>query len=125
MGNLRQIKSEGMNMQKQMPKLLWISIISLGIMMLSNLAGGFVQMNHIAIVVGIIDGLLIWGVIKGSRWAFWTATVLVFGGLFYIILVGSSGSIIASVVLDSFLFVPVFIYRKYFLLDTNSSSENL
>lgn len=107
---------ESMNVQEQMPKLLWISIISLGIMMLSNLAGGFVQVNYVAIVVGVIDVLLIWGIIKGFRWAFWTAAVLVFGGLFYIILVGSVGSIIASAVLDSFLFVPVFICRKYFLL---------
>ena len=106
-------------MQEQMPKLLWISIISLGIMMLSNLAGGFVQVNYLAIVVGIIDGLLIWGIIKGFRWAFWTATVLVFGGLFYIMLVGSARSIIGSAVLDSFLFVPVFICRKYFLLVTD------
>ena len=108
-----------MTMQEQLPKLLWISIVSLGIMMLSNLAGGFVQVNYLAIVVGIIDGLLIWGVIKGFRWAFWTTTVLVFGGLFYIILVGSVRSIIASAVLDSFLFVPIFICRKYFLLVTD------
>ena len=108
-----------MNIQEQMPKLLWISIISLGIMMLSNLVGGFVQMNYLAIVVGIIDGLLIWGIAKGFRWAFWTATVLVFGGLSYIILVGSAKSIIASAVLDSFLFVPMLICRKYFLLVTD------
>ncbi len=101
-------------MQEQMPKLLWISIISLGIMMLSNLAGGFVQANYLFVVVGIIDGLLIWGIIKGFRWAFWTATVLVFGGLIYIMFVGSAGSIVASMVLDSFLFVPVLICRKYF-----------
>ena len=99
-----------------MPKLLWISIISLGIMMLSNLAGGFVQVNYLAIVVGVIDGLLIVGIIKRFRWTFWAATVLVFGGLFYIILIGNARSIIASAVLDSFLFVPVFICRKYFLL---------
>ena len=84
--------------------------------MLSNLAGGFVQENYLFVVIGIIDGLLIWGIIKGFRWAFWTATGLVFGGLFYIILIGSVGSIIASAVLDSFLFVPVFICRKYFLV---------
>lgn len=116
MSDLRQMKSGNVNMRKQMPKLLWISIISLGIMMLGNLAGGFIQVNYLAIVVGIIDGLLIWGIIKGFRWAFWTATVLVFGGLFYIILVGSAKSIIASVVFDSFLFVPMFICKKYFLL---------
>ena len=115
-GQSQIIKSEDVNMQKQMPKLLWISIISLGIMMLSNLAGGFAQVNYLAIVVGVIDGLLIWGIIKGFRWAFWTATVLVFGGLIYIMFAGSVGSIIASAVLDSFLFLPVFICRKHFLL---------
>lgn len=99
-----------------MPKLLWISIISLGIMMLGNLAGGFIQVNYLFIVVGVIDGLLIWGVVKGFRWAFWTATVLVFGGLIYIMFVGSAGSIITSAVFDSLLFVPMFICRKYFLL---------
>ncbi len=87
--------------------------------MLGNLAGGLVQVNYLAIVVGVIDGLLILGIIKGFRWAFWAATVLVFGGLFYIILVGSVGAIIASAVLDSFLFVPVFICRKHFLLVTD------
>lgn len=119
MNDLRQMKSESVNMKEQIPKLLWVSIISLAIMMLSNLAGGFVQANYIWIIVGIIDGLLIWGVIKGFRWAFWTATVLVFGGLLYIILVGNAGAIIASAVFDSFLFVPIFICRKYFLSVTD------
>jgi hypothetical protein len=123
-GQSQIIKPEDANMQKQMPKLLWISIISLGIMMLGNLAGGFVQANYIGVFVGIIDGLLIWGITKGFRWAFWTATVLVFGGLFYIILVGSAGPIIASVVLDSFLFLPVFICRKYFLLVNDKHRVN-
>ncbi len=98
-----------------MPKLLWVSIISLGIMMLSNIAGGFIQTRYFFIAVGIIDGLLIWGIIKGFRWAFWTTVVLVFGGLLYIVFNGNTVEIIASVVFDSFLFIPVFIRRKYFL----------
>jgi hypothetical protein len=102
-------------MQKQIPKLLWISIISLGIMMLSNLTSGFIQVNYLWIAVGIIDGLLIWGIIKKFRWVFWATIVLVFGGLFCIISVGNTVAIVASVVFDSFLFIPVFLCRKYFL----------
>ena len=58
------MKPESANAKGQMPKLLWISIISLGIMMMGNLAGGFVQASYLFIVVGIIDGLLIWGIIN-------------------------------------------------------------
>ncbi|MHC4551785.1 MAG: hypothetical protein ACYSUT_03315 [Planctomycetota bacterium] len=113
-----------MNAKEQMPKLLWVSIISLGIMMLSNLVGGFVQVGYFYIVVGIIDGLLIWGIIKGFRWVFWAATVLVFGGLLYISLVGTTGAIIASAFFDSLLFVPLFICRKYFLATKNKFDLN-
>jgi hypothetical protein len=108
---------EDVDTQKQMPKLLWISIISLGIMMLANLAAGFSQGTYIAIPVGVVDGLLIWGIIKGFRWAFWTTTVLVFGGMLYVIMFfGRTQTIIISAVFDFFLFVPVFIHRKYFFL---------
>ena len=101
-------------MQKEMPKLLWISLISLGIMMLLNLTGGLIQMNYIIAGVGIIDGLLIWGITKGYRWAFWGTTVLVFGGLLYIAFTATIAPIILSVFFDSLLFVPVFIRRNYF-----------
>jgi hypothetical protein len=111
---------EDVDTQKQMPKLLWISIISLGIMMLANLAAGFSQGTYIAIPVGVVDGLLIWGIIKGFRWAFWTTMVLVFGGMLYVIMFfGRTQPIIISAVFDFFLLVPVFIHRKYFFLVTN------
>jgi hypothetical protein len=98
-----------------MPKLLWISIVSLGIMMLCNLVGGFLQANCLAIVIGILDTLLIWAILKGFQQTFWAAAILVFGGLFYIVLTGTISSIIASAALDSFLFAPMLICRKYFL----------
>jgi hypothetical protein len=84
-------------------------------MILCNLVGGFLQANYFAIVIGILDALLIWAILKGFQQAFWAAAILVFGGLFYIVLTGTISSIIASAALDSLLFVPMFICRKYFL----------
>lgn len=108
--------------ERYMPKLLWISIAALGIMMLLNVTGGVVQMKPVIIAVGLIDGLLIWGIVKGFRWAFWITVVLVFGGLCYIMFTGSTGAIVASAILDSFLFVPVLICRKHFFNRTKPST---
>ena len=103
-----------MNIPVRFPKILWISIVSLAIMMLLNLTGSIVKQNYFYIVVGIIDGLLIRGVIKGFRWVFWAITVLVFGGMVYVILYENAASIIASAFFDFLLFMPVFMHRKYF-----------
>jgi hypothetical protein len=97
-----------------MPKLLWISIISLGIMMVLNLIGGLCQMNFFFVSVGILDGLLIWATLKGYRWTFWIIVILVFGGLFFITLVGDISSIMLSAIFDGLLFVPIFICRSWF-----------
>ena len=97
-----------------MLNLLWISVASVGLMMLINLSGGIYQSNYFAIVIGLIDALLVWGIIKRFLWAFWAVTVLVFGGLVYIVLVGTIGAIIMSVFFDTLLFVPVLIYREHF-----------
>lgn len=89
------------------PGVLWVAIISLAPMILMKLPAG-------QYVDAVLSGGLLYGIIRGYKWAYWVTIVSVVFG----VLVTMAGSGLASglvvLALDCLVLVPVWMSRSYF-----------
>ncbi len=112
---------EEKKMKQEIPALLWLAIISLGLMVLGKI--GFVfKVGPVILVDALLSGALLVGIIYGHKWAF---VLTIIGAVFGIITGFIKGAEIGIVILilDCLVLIPVLMSRSYFFPDSQPQNS--
>lgn len=99
-------------MERQIPGPLWIAIISLGMMVFGKVIAAMI-VSPLILIDAVLSGILLFGLIKGQRWAY----VLTFIGVVIGTILGLSQSVQSGLIvlmLDCLVLVPVLLCTDYF-----------
>ncbi|MBU0755244.1 MAG: hypothetical protein KJ645_08900 [Planctomycetes bacterium] len=99
-------------MNKDIPALLWIAIVSLGLMIIGKIVAAFF-MNPLVLIDAALSGLLLFGIIKGHRWAYILTFVGVTTGTIFAFNNGAM-SAARTFSADCLVLVPVILCTSYF-----------
>lgn len=109
-------------MKNTIPGLLWIAIISLGLMVVGKVGFAF-TVGPLILVDAALTGVLLLGIIMGHRWAYILTLVLSVIGTISGLSKGLPSGI-AVLVLDCLVLVPVLLCTSYFFPKRDSAARN-
>ena len=109
-----------MEIEKDIPPVLWIALVSLGLMILGKIA--FSISRPILLVDAALSGAMLYGLYRGYKWAF-VLTLTVLAMKVVLSLVKPPEAIIGILVIDALVYVPVIMCRTYFFPDTQASEN--
>lgn len=100
-------------MQRALPSVLWISLITLGLISVIQFALAIAQMN-IALLIGVVFNILIlFGLYYGHRWAF--VVTLILGILGVLVMLGRGPAAALGVLIgNGLVLVPMLLAKDYF-----------
>ncbi|HUT30595.1 MAG TPA: hypothetical protein VMX13_12445 [Sedimentisphaerales bacterium] len=104
------------------PGVLWIGLVSLGIMVLFKLAAVFSVGPRILVDAGISAALLV-GLYLGHKWAYILTIVFVVLGTVFALSKGAGYGLLV-LVLDCLVLVPVVLSTEYFFFKNGANSGN-
>ncbi len=99
---------------RPIPQVLWIGLVSLGLIAFLTLTLGLTRMRADLLVSFAVDCVLFWGLARGYRWAYWVTFVLcVLGPV--IVLLNGYGVMVAVVgaCLNALVLVPVLVCTEF------------
>jgi hypothetical protein len=100
-------------MNRQVPSVLWIALIALGVISVIQLGIG-VGSGNLPILLGVaLNVLFAVGLYRGARWAFVLILVLGIAGMLFA-LMRSPGAGLGVALGNAIVLVPVWLSREYF-----------
>jgi hypothetical protein len=108
-------------MQRQIPGLLWIAIVSLGLMVVGKVMAA-ARFGPVILVDAAISALILYGIIRGYKWAYVLTIVSVVLGVGSGLFKGM-GYALVILMADGLVWVPVLLCTDYFFPQKNSASE--
>lgn len=100
-------------MQREIPGVLWIGLIVLGLITVIQFLMAIVHVNLVLLVGVAISVLLLVGLYRGQRWAFVVTLVLGVLGI-VVALARNPGVGLFVLVGNGFVLVPVYLAKDYF-----------
>ncbi len=98
-------------MNKRIPAVLWVAIVSLGVMILSK--ADMAAKKPAVMLDAIVSGLLLLGIIRGQKWAYvLTIAFTVLGTA--VALDKNSRAAVQVFLLDCLVLIPVLTCTRYF-----------
>ena len=109
-------------MKKSIPGPLWVAIVSCGLMILGKIAS-IGKIGPIILVDAALTALLLFGLIRGHKWAYvLTIVFVVLGTLLGFRKGAQTGMVI--LVFDCLVLIPVLICTKYFFPEPEAEAPN-
>ena len=100
-------------MRRELPRVLWVSLIALGLFSLLQLLIGIMQPNAAMLISVVLNLAILWGLYRGHRWAFVVTLVL---GLLGIVVTLARNPVLGLGVLigNGLVLVPMLLAKHYF-----------
>lgn len=99
-------------MKNSIPGILWIAIVSLGLMVLGKVCFAF-KLGPLILVDAALSGVLLLGIILGHRWAYFLAVIFTVLGTLKGLGKGVTQGMMIFMV-DCLVLVPVLLCTNYF-----------
>ena len=109
-------------MERPIPAILWVAVISLGIMILVKVIAAV--SNPAILIDAVLSGILLYGIFKGYRWAFILTFVAVVLGTAYA-MNQSVKSGMTVLVINCLVLVPVMMSKSYFFPEDREALKNV
>ena len=99
-------------MNRPIPGPMWLAIISLSLMIMGKLLAVF-KVGPLILIDAALSAILLWGLIKRQKWAYFLTVVFVVFGTVMTLRKGAASGL-AVFFLDGLVLVPVLICTKWF-----------
>lgn len=102
-----------MTTKKSIPTVLWVALISLGVMVVCQLLVSL-RSGLAGFVGAVLSGLLLWGLYRGHRWAYVVTVAIVPIKLIVFFVTGKAGFGFLLFLIDCFVWIPVLLSTHYY-----------
>ncbi len=106
-------------MNKDIPKVLWIAIVSLGLMVIFKLL--LASHNNAILVDAIISACLLYGLYEGRKWAYYGMLLYVAITFMGYLLAGNATLALQILAANGMVVIPMIICKDYYFTDNGIS----